>query len=391
MKLTAFRYLRGRRLLTLALILISASTLFSMTAFSLLSLEKGFSTYQGEGEDIVAIFDRRSRTPFTGVVPAYLTERIGSIHGVLASSPEALAPCFVENEPVFLRGIVPEDFTKLDPFTIVDGEMLCLSDIGSMMIGKSLAERLKLKPGDKALVLAVLRDRYLELRVKGVFQSHSATDDEILAPLYVGQWLRGTDYAHVSLLRFKIDRSMVSSSRIFEAVAKEATESGSSDVRGWRPPDSIIRLVRAQFKIGDLGVEEAHRLMETYLNRYGVTREAILILSVMVFIFSSASVAAASSTIINQHREEIDILRSIGASEKTVKRDIMVKLLPWSLASSAVGIVLAAAILVMIQGYGYVQLLSHSVPLDLSPIVVVLNSALVVSLVATIIWWSHLQ
>jgi hypothetical protein len=82
-----------------------ASMLFSLTTLSLLGFYRGFTAYLGEGEDIVAVYDRKSRTPFTGLVPAYLAEKISALNGVLAGSPEAIAPCIVKGESTFLRGI----------------------------------------------------------------------------------------------------------------------------------------------------------------------------------------------------------------------------------------------------------------------------------------------
>jgi len=114
--------------------------LFSVTALSLLGFYKGFTAYLGEGEDIVAVYDRKSRMPFTGLVPAYLAEKVGALNGVLASSPEAMAPCIVKGESIFLRGIIPENFARLNQLTIVKGEMLELDDLNSVIVEKTLLE-----------------------------------------------------------------------------------------------------------------------------------------------------------------------------------------------------------------------------------------------------------
>jgi len=368
--------------------------LFSLTALSLLGFHRGFTAYLGEGEDIVAVYDRRSRTPFTGLVPSYLAERMGSLSGVLASSPEAIAPCIIKGEPAFLRGIVPEGFTKLSHLTIVEGDMIELDDLGSAVVGRNLAERLRLNLNDRVLVLGVLTDRCLELQVKGVFVSHSPMDDEVLAPLYVGQWLRGTDYGHVTLIRFKVDRNVVTPSRILEEIAKEASEptpSPPSSREPQPPPPSITPRMIAGFRAEDLGVDEAYSFMKSYMDRYGLTRESLLILSAMVFLFSGASIAAASKNLIAQHRGEIEVLRSIGASRGALKRDLLVKLLPWSMAASSLGLAMAVAILAAIQGGGHLQVLSHTVPLSIDPLVVALNFILVALLVSAAILRSKLE
>jgi len=383
MKLLGFKYLRRQRILTLALILTMTSILFSITAFSLLGFYRGFNAYLGEGEDIVAIYDRKSRTPFTGYVPAYLAERISLMNGVLASSPEIVAPCLLKDEAIFLRGIIPEDFTKLNQLTLLDGDMLELSDVNSTIVGRKLAERLQLKSGDKVLILGVLRDRYLELQVKGIFESHSAIDDEALAPLYVGQWLR-VDYDRVTLIRFKIDRNVISPAMIFEEVAKESSGTSQSEPGEQKPPgQSIIPILRRPFGIEDVGVEGAQRFMKSYMDRYGVTREVLLILSIMAFSFASASVISASKTLIHQHKGEIEVLRSVGASKRTIKTDLLAKVLPWSLAFSMAGSAIGMLALMAIERSAHIQVLSHGISFQFDPLILALQlifSSLIVAL-----------
>lgn len=383
MKLRRFKYLKPRRILILVLITTLSSMLFSITALSLLGFYRGFTTYLGEGGDILAVYDRKSRTPFTGLVPAYLAEKINALNGVLAGSPEVIAPCIVKGESAFLRGVVPDDFTKLNVLTILEGGMLGLNDLNYVIVGRNLAERLRLNLNDKVLALGVLSGRYTELKVKGVFVSHSPMDDEILAPLYVGQWLRGADYGYVTLIRFKIDRNLITPSRVFEEIARETSEPASGPPTSKEsPPSSITPRVIARFRVEDIGVEEAYNFMRGYMDRYGLTRESLLILSAMVFLFSGASIAAASKTIIEQHRGEIDVLRSLGGSRRLLKVDMLFKLLPWSVAASFIGFVMAAAVLSVIQGGGYLLVLSHTVPLQFDPLVAVLNPVLVTLLIS---------
>jgi ABC-type lipoprotein release transport system permease subunit len=383
-KLLGFKYLKRQRILTLIVILTLASMLFSITAFSLTGFLKGFNAYLGEEENIMAIYDRNSRTPFTGLVPAYLTEEINAINGVTASSAEVIIPCLIKDNPILLRGIIPEDFAKLNPLSMLEGNMLELSDTQSLIVGKNVAERLNLKVSDSVLVTGVMANQYLTLQVKGIYESHAAMDDEVLAPLYMGQWLRGTDYGHATLIRIKIDKDVVNPTVIFEAIAKEASEQTPNQAESQKPTgESIIPQVRAPFKIENIGVADAQKFMGSFMDRYGVTKEAILILSIMVLLFSSASVTIASKTIITQHKNEVAILKSIGASKKTIKIDVLAKLLPYAILASAIGIIAAAALLTLIQEEGYLQVLSHTVPFQLDTVVIAAN-LIIISLLVTI-------
>jgi len=381
MRLIGFRYLRRQRILTLASILTLTSMLFSITAFSFLGFYNGFNAYLGEGEDIVAIYDSGSRTPFSGLVPMYLAERMSLVDGVSASSPEVIAPGVIKDESIFIRGIVPEQFSKLNTLTIVEGDMLDLADVNFAIVGKRLCERLSLKFGDKVPVLGVFAEQYLEIQIKGIFESHSTMDDEVLVPLYVGQWLRAVDYSCVTVIRVKIDKGEASPNKLYEEIAKEASEPSTSEGEGENLTEGITPVAKMSFRIEDVGVEEAQKFMKSHLDRYGVTKETLLILSIVIFIFASASATSASTTLIHQHKHEIEILRSVGASDKTIKADLLVKVFVWSLVSSALGIILATATLMAFERVGYLQVLSHRILFQLDPLAVSLSFTLISLLV----------
>lgn len=379
MKIIGFNYLQKQHFLTLTTILILASTLFSITALGFLSIYRSLNSYLGEEENIITIYDRKSRTPFTGLVPTYLAERMNSIDGVLASSPEVVTPCIVRGKSIFLRGVVPEELYQLNQLIILDGETLQLNDTNSAMVGKRLAKDLNLVPKDKILVLGALSEQYIELEIKGIYESNTALDDEVIAPLYVGQWLRRTDYGHVTLIRVKIDRSKVNPSQIYEALVQEAetpTPSPSNETKP-SPLQQMIPFSRATFNPENLGVKETQEFMKTYLDRYGMTRETLLILSAAVFIFATATIFASSHTLIRQHKPEITVLRSLGASAKTLKLDLVVKVIPLSVAASLAGMLTATVALLFLQEVGQPQVLSHRVQFQPDLLLLALNTILV--------------
>ncbi|MDW8049441.1 MAG: ABC transporter permease [Nitrososphaerota archaeon] len=383
MRLLGFNYLKIQRILTLTIAITLSSTLFSLTALSLLGFYKGFSLYLGEDENIIALYDRKSRTPFTGLVPLYLAERISVLEGVIAISPETAVPCILNNEQVFLRGVIPEEFTKLNQITIIDGEMLRMDDISAVMLGMNIAEKLGLRAGSSILILGVLKEQYLEMRIKGVFASNSVMDDEVIAPLYVGQWLRGTDYGHVTLIRFKIDRNLISASEIFEMIARETGDTSQAPPASQEPQTPIIipRII-TRFRIEDLGIEEAKNVMKNYMERYGITREALLTLSVMIFILSSSSIFSAAETILQQHKKEVEVIRSVGASKKTLKHDLLAKLLIWSAFGSAAGAAAAITILKVAETISKLQILSHTITFSTDPLIISTSIALTAMIVS---------
>lgn len=380
MKLISFNYLQRQRLLILTLVLMLASVLFSITAFGFLGFYKTFNAYLGEREDIIAICNTGSTTPFTGFIPLQLTTRVENISGVLASSPEITAPALIRGKSVFFRGVIPEEFSKLNPLTMLNGETLKLKDARSTVVGKRLAGTLNLAVGNKVLVLGALAERYLELEIKGIYESSSSLDDEAIVPLYVGQWLRGTNYETISIIRVKIDKSKLTPTLLYEAIAQKTEAPQSEGKPKPSPIEEIIPIPNIAINPENLDVKETQKFMKTYLDRYGMTQETLLILATTVFIFASATIFSASHTLIHQHEHETEVLRSLGASRKTLKLDLIIKALPWSIAASLIGVLIAEAALLAMENSG-VQALSHTIHFQPDPLLITLNILLVSAIV----------
>lgn len=398
MDLVAFKYLSRNRLLALMLVAAVASALFSITALSLLSFYSVFSTYIGGDKDVIAIYDKASTTPFTSLIPAYLAEEASSLEGVLACSPEVLAPCIINGQAIFIRGILPEHFMKINALKVLDGEALKSDDFNSAIIGFRAAEKLGLKVNSRITVYGVIADRYLELNIKGVYRSDSLMDDEILVPIHVGQWLRGAGYDYVTLIRVKSDKAHM----LLPAIpvnGEEAPKEGQTPTDGASKPNSkpspifdvITPRAITRFNPEKIGVEEASHFMKAYMDRYGITREIMLIFSAIAFIFSSLTLAAAIRTIIVQHKGEISILRSIGASGRMLKLDLLAKLLPWAVAASLIGVASAALAILALQANMGLELLSHTLTLQFDPLVFILPPALSILLTSIYIIRTKLE
>lgn len=391
-KLFHFRYLRRRNLLVLALILALASTLFSVTALSFLGFYNSFNAYLGQDTDIVAVYDVQSRTPFTGFVPAYFAEQLSGVDGVLACSPEVITPCIIRNQTVFVRGALPDAFLEVNSVAMLEGGFLESDNVDSIVLGHKVAERLNLKVNDSVLVFATLADRYLELRVAGIYSSHSSIDDEALVQLNVGQWLRFSDYNRVTLIRAKINPELTNAAAIYGALAKNAsaaTPPSSSSPAHQQSPQALLPWSSFNFPAAKLGVTSTDNLMKSFLDRYGITKEAIMVLSVMVFFFSSVTIIVACQTFMQQHQGDLDTLCSLGVRRRLLRFDVICKVLPLSLAASVLGTALAGVILFLLSGVGFLRVLSHGVIFSFDPVVVLLNFVLVSALaVLSVARWS---
>jgi ABC-type lipoprotein release transport system permease subunit len=354
-----------------------------VTAAGFLGYYNSFNTYLGEGVDVVAIYDVESRTPFSGYVPAYLTDQIGGIKGVLAVSPEAITPCIIRNQTLFIRGVLPQEFCKLNTVSMVTGDFLNESSFDQVALGKRVADRLNVGVNDTVVVFATLADRYTELRVAGVYSTNSSMDDEALVQLNVGQWLCFNDYNWVTLIRAKIDVNLFQNAKLHETLAENASQTTPPPFTSNQHStyQQLFFWSTVDFPIGKIGVTNTENIMQGFLDRYGVTKEAFVVLSVMVFCFSSATILVACQTLLLQHKRSLATLHSIGVSQKQLKFDVVCKVLPISLIASFLGSILAAVILSVLGNYGFLMALSHEVNFVVDPFMVVLNCLLMAGIV----------
>lgn len=383
MSLLNFRYLNRKRIVALTVILTLASTLFSITAYSFLGFYNGFTNYVGEDKDIIAVYSKSGSTPYSGVISISLANSMSVLNGVYAVSPETMAPCTVNDQAVFIRGIIPNDLSQLNPLKIVSGQALTINDTDSAIIGQRLSQRLKLKTGDEFLAFSVLSKTYVELQVKGIFQSDSSLNDEALVPLYVGQWLRGLSYNEATLIRAKINPSQTNANQVYWQITNQVSEPSTSASPSSSPKNqfqeefgALIPLTPTYINIMDIGVEQSQQFMQSYLDRFGVSKDALIILSAIVLVFASGTATVAISLFVKQHSNEISILRSIGVSARKVKMDLTIRMVLWAFIATLTGTAVSALVIFLFQGLGYLQVLSHSIIFQLDPLIIFANFAL---------------
>lgn len=374
----------------LILILALTSTLFSITAYSFTGFYNGFTNYVGGGENIAVFYSTKATTPYTGLIYTSLEAEIATLTGVLATSPEVINPSVVNDEAVFVRGIVPEDFAEINQLSMIEGNDLVLNDANKAIIGQAAAQKLDLKTGDDFIVFGVMHQKYLQLEVKGIFEcSEQALNDEILIPLYAGQWLRGENYYQITLVRAKFDVNQTGVHQLFQALAENQQNPAPTQFPTPSPTSqaeqqlgSLIPLDSGVIDLQFVGVDQSQEFMSSYLEEYGVSKNVLIVLSIVVFLFASGTAITATTLFVEQHATDINTIRSIGVSYRKIKLDITVKMVGWALISTALGTVVSAVVIDLFQRIGYLQVLSHTISFQLDPLIIVANFALLVLIIS---------
>jgi len=387
--LIPFKYLNRKRIITLIAILTITSTLFSVTAYSFLGFYNGFTNYVGEDKDIISVYSQKGSTPFTGIVSVNIADMVAAQRGVIATSPEVIAPCTINNQSIFIRGIIPNAITNLNDLPMREGQSINLNDTNSCIVGSNLANKLQLKSGDTILAIGVLSNRYVELQVKGIFNSNTALNDEALVPLYLGQWLRGLNYNSATLIRVKIDPSQINANQIYMQITNKTTPINPTNTTT-PPPNSqtqrelevLIPLVQANINVGTISVAQSQQFMQSYLSRYGISKDTLIVLSIVVLVFASATAISAITLFVKQHSSDIDTIRSIGVSTKKLKADIIAKITVCALIATFLGTMLSAGFISVFQTLGYMEVLSHTIAFQIDPIIIIANFLLLTAFIS---------
>jgi ABC-type lipoprotein release transport system permease subunit len=398
LSLLRFGYLRRKRAVALIGVLTLASALFSVTAHSFLGFYSGFTGYVGEEQDILAVYSKSGSTPFSGVIAIQAADALSYLPGVVAVSPEVIAPCTLNGQSVFVRGIIPQETGILNPLAMLDGKSLSLNDTNSAVVGEGLARRFQLKTGDSILVFGVLSNRYVELDVAGILTSDSSLNDEVLVPLYVGQWLRGISYSDVTFIRVKIDSAKTGINPLYQQISANKTGPPASSSPSPTPTSQIQRqlqellpISQAYINVSNIGVEDSDRFMQNYLNRYGVSKDTLIVLSVIVLAFTSGTAACAIGLFVKQHNSDLATLQSIGASKRKLKLDLTTRMTLWAVIAILLGTLISDAVLLAFQRLGVLLVLSHAIRFTLDPLVVAANFGLLFLLIVYSIYRMELR
>ncbi len=208
-------------------------------------------------------------------------------------------------------------------------------------------------------------------------------------PLYVGQWLRGVSYNDATLIRAKINLTQTNANQIYQQIANKTTPppntaspSPTPKSETQRELEALIPLAQTNLNVGNIGIEESQQFMQNYLDRYGISKDTLIILSIVVLVFASGTATCAITLFVKQHSSDIDILRSIGVSTKKMKTDLTLRMVIWALIATIMGTIISAVVITIFQKIGYLQVLSHTITFQLDPLIIAANFILLSVLIS---------
>jgi ABC-type lipoprotein release transport system permease subunit len=347
-----------RAVFSLVLILLVTSAAFAVTSSILLSVENTASGMLGESGNTIVVAQGDSRAPFLGTLPLTLADDLASVRGAKVISPEVFAPSTLENQPVMVRGVDPEKFMELQNPTIVDGSALAANDTAQAMVGETLARQMNLHPGSQITLVGGVRATIAQLTVKAVFSTGTPLDNEVVAPLWVGDWLRGISYGIVSTVRIEVG-AQVNPSQValqVQQVVKNASMAASGVNQTQVEPG--LPVASHPISIAGYNIEASPDVSSAFFRKtVGLSQENILLISALVFVSMSVAIVCALQESVFRSRNELGTLRTIGMSSRR---------LSWNLLLVATSLAFVASVAGLLVGWGFLSLVAEFSPVQIA-------------------------
>ena len=275
-------------------------------------------------------------------------------HGLIsAASPYIYGVARSELEKIVIMGVRFENMRILAPYWQISGTPINVNfDDRNAMIGKTLAERLHLKIGDKLQLSKNSIEKH-QFTIKAIVEAGDATDNMLIVNLDFAQnWLEKEGLANNGLLNVKNESGQADS--FAETIMQ-------------RYPDMVARPIRKVSASEGQILDKIKGLMG--------------LISLVILVLATLCVNTTLIAIVGERAKEFALQKALGAKQSDIIKQICTEIL----------IIAAAAIVAgLIFGYLLAQILGLTVfkayidmRLPVIPITIVLS--LFVALIAVIV------
>ena len=275
-------------------------------------------------------------------------------HGLIsAASPYIYGVARSELEKIVIMGVRFENMRILAPYWQISGTPINVNfDDRNAMIGKTLAERLHLKIGDKLQLSKNSIEKH-QFTIKAIVEAGDATDNMLIVNLDFAQnWLGKEGLANNGLLNVKNESGQAD---------------GFAEAIMQRYPDMVARPIRKVSASEGQILDKIKGLMG--------------LISLVILVLATLCVNTTLIAIVGERAKEFALQKALGAKQSDIIKQICTEIL----------IIAAAAIVAgLIFGYLLAQILGFTVfkayidmRLPVIPITIVLS--LFVALIAVIV------
>jgi len=370
-KVIKYHYLKRKTLLNLIITLVLISAAFSITIEGVLIFINAGLGYLGPGN---VIYDTKSSTIFSGSVNLAGLNNL-SLGGNIDLAPEVIIPIYIGDKYALCRGV---DFSKLRKYdiysiSVVNGDFPKYDD--EVLIGCKLANSLNIDVGDVIVIRSIIRNCYVVTKISGVYQSNSPLDYEVLSTLKLGQFLRGFDENHVTLVRIY-------------RVEKEALEESTGGVIS-RPSGEEVKQIEHVINetLGyGAAVADNKELFSIYMRKFGFNGFSILVFVFITLAFTLLGLYYATITLIEENFDIINQLYMLGAKIRSIKVDLILKVIPYIVVLTILSYLISHKLLLYLWSNLQIQYILHAYDVGINLYSLLATLILILLIFITAIW-----
>jgi len=347
------------------------SLLFAMSIPILLGI--GNIPEQAFGQDVMTLSQVSSADPIKEDVALSLR----GVEGVSACSPEVYSFCVIGREPVFVRGVVLEEYLNLEGAHLKNG---AVNDTWRYaVLGEGLARRLNTGVGDRVVVTGSVSPSIMELNITGIYVSANGTND-MLVPLWVARSLCGLGDEQVHAMRLRASNTTAVTEYLNGTGNPIIVSQGGGSIS---TPINTNASVSAeqQLALRYLDSPSFKASNGSYVSLFvqeGTENVKVVIVGfvalegTLTFIGTVAALARGFSN----KRRDIGILSAIGASRERIVLIALKEVAPVAFAACALGVLGGVAAAVIARDAGTIVMFGQAV----EP---VLNAGLILAIFAS--------
>lgn len=319
------------------LLSLIASMITSFTTSTAYELYNSLTyTIMPTKKNMLVVYSGSALTPYTGLIPRSIEYNLSLIPGVKKIWAEVLVPVIVRNKPVILRGVEESILCSM-----INESSICINNTLTIpfpaWIGSTAASYIGVREGDEIVVMPLFTDIPVKLRVNKIVAMELPYNGEIIVPLGLAQKLRGINRGLVSLIRVEYDPDKVDPDKIILSLGLKTVKELEKLVPIYVAEKIIIGLTN---RPGNAIIASASEYSDIYLRRLGLSKDLLLILSIILIMLLSYIIFILGRTSIILHSDKLRIIVLLGVKEMKIKLLFMTALLPLEISVFIAGLLL---------------------------------------------------
>lgn len=311
------------------------------------------------GGDMVAISQINSSVGLS----ASLADELNQQPNVMAASAEITCFAVIHHHPTIVRGVVLDDYMKIENSTIVEGGVQNPERFA--VAGKKLAKRISLDVGDRFLLTGSSSSAIFQLEIDGIYEGKHS-EDELLVPLDYARKMAGLSEDSVLFIRIKTTNQSALMEDLATSEQPVAVTDSSGTTTSVNVKISEEERIQQQLAIKYLDTARFKSSNGSYVSMFmqeGTNSIRVVVGTFIVLDGALAFIGSAAiiSRSIIERRTEIGVISAIGANSRKIRFMILRDVILISLFASFVGTMIGYGLVLWVEDAGLLLMFGETI------------------------------